>query len=111
MTGWWWLILAAGLDPQVAGHWEGESVCTVKDSPCHDEHVIYEVLAHDGGNGIHVDAYKVVGGEKDFMGALPCAWVPKSGELTCRNPAGRQGVWKCTVTGKQMTGTLRVDTK
>src|SRR5437879_13856087 len=27
------------------GAWEGESKCTVPDSPCHDEHVIYEIAA------------------------------------------------------------------
>src|SRR2546429_5200722 len=29
----------------ILGAWEGESKCTVPDSPCHDEHVIYEIAA------------------------------------------------------------------
>jgi len=30
---------------EILGAWEGESKCTLPDSPCHDEHVIYEISA------------------------------------------------------------------
>jgi len=28
---------------EILGTWEGESKCTVPSSPCHDEHVVYEI--------------------------------------------------------------------
>ena len=28
---------------EILGTWEGESKCTIPDSPCHDEYVIYEI--------------------------------------------------------------------
>jgi hypothetical protein len=34
------LLAAAAADP-VAGTWEGTSLCQIKPSPCHDEHVVY----------------------------------------------------------------------
>jgi hypothetical protein len=46
------LVFIAAAWPQVAvgaatvvGSWEGESKCTVTNSPCHDEHVVYRIGA------------------------------------------------------------------
>ena len=30
-------------DKAVLGSWEGDSKCTMPDSPCHDEHVLYQI--------------------------------------------------------------------
>lgn len=55
-----------------------DSICTVRDSPCHDEHVIYEIARdataenNPGRPGPRLewkmDAYKIVNGEKQFTG-------------------------------------------
>jgi hypothetical protein len=34
---------------EVVGTWEGESICQVANSPCHDEHVIYEIAEEKEG--------------------------------------------------------------
>ena len=58
----------------VLGTWEGESKCTVANSPCHDEHVIYRLAADKRDpNQVRLDAYKVVDGQQQFMGTLDCS--------------------------------------
>jgi hypothetical protein len=62
------LIAAAPPDP-VAGRWEGTSLCQVKPSPCHDEHVIYRIAATQPRH-YRIDGYKLVAGKEDFMGTI-----------------------------------------
>jgi hypothetical protein len=92
-------------DAAVVGTWEGESKCTVAGSPCHDEHVIYEIARE--GSGLKIDAYKVVNGEKLFMGALGCKYNAEKKNLSCSggNPKGKSD-WEFFVSGETMQGTL-----
>ena len=62
------LIAAVAADP-VSGIWQGTSLCQVKPSPCHDEQVIYEIRA-TRPHQYRIDAYKLVAGRRDFMGAI-----------------------------------------
>ncbi len=99
---------AAAPDHPVKGTWEGESKCTVPDSPCHDEHVIYEIADDTKVAGLlNVDAYKIVKGEKQFMGALACTW--STPRLRCSGNPHRQDEWLFVVAGDRMTGTLTLD--
>jgi hypothetical protein len=94
----------------IAGTWEGESKCMVAGSPCHDEHVIYEIKTDSQAAGRYkVDAYKVISGERQFMGTLDCSYPVQNGILRC---VGRRpdDVWTFTVAADQMTGTLVVGT-
>ena len=92
----------------VLGSWEGESKCTVPDSPCRDEHVIYE-FKRDGDAKLSLDGYKVVNGEKQFMGTLSCK-LPANQKLSCSIPGSKRvNDWVFTIDGKRMTGTLYVD--
>lgn len=105
-----WLLLlsvspATAADP-VAGTWEGESKCTVAGSPCRDEHVIYEITPEGSAGRMKLDGYKVVNGEKDFMGALSCEW--QAPRLTCTHGGSRENLWEFVVRGTEMTGTLVV---
>src|SRR5205085_11476356 len=43
----------------LVGNWEGTSICQVKPSPCHDEHVILR-LSHPQRDKINVQADKIV---------------------------------------------------
>jgi hypothetical protein len=102
------LLFAGGDVHQVLGAWEGESVCTVRDSPCHDEHVIYEIAPEAGpSNRLKMDAFKVVGGEKQFMGAVVCTYAAPT--LSCTADIARKNEWTFTVEGDSMRGELRVD--
>jgi hypothetical protein len=89
------------------GTWEGESICTVPSSPCHDEHVIYEIAPDPKvPDKLNASAYKVVEGEKQFMGTLNCAWQKGDNILSCTSKGRYVDDWEFHVTAKEMTGTL-----
>jgi hypothetical protein len=95
---------------QLVGDWEGESKCVnLKVSPaCKDEHVIYHItpVVSDKGH-VYVRADKVVGGKPLVMGYLTFTIDAKTSsirnEFTLRKS---HGIWKLSVKGKEMTGTL-----
>ena len=74
------ILLAAAAPDPVSGTWEGTSLCQVKPSPCHDEHVIYRVTM-TAPLHYRVDAYKVVAGKELFMGMIEFTYDPTRGEL------------------------------
>jgi hypothetical protein len=87
----------------VAGAWEGTSLCTVPNSPCHDEHVVLHIKADlKDSSKFSIDADKIVNGEEEFMGTLSCVYTAAKSELYCDNP----GDWRFTITGDKMVGTL-----
>jgi hypothetical protein len=89
----------------VIGTWEGESKCTVPDSPCHDEHVIYTITA-GADDELTSKADKVVNGERQYMGTLPCRYDSAGKRLTCVTEGAKPGDWVFIVSGDTMTGTL-----
>jgi hypothetical protein len=92
----------------ITGTWEGESKCKVPDSPCHDEHVIYEVKSDpQAASQFSIDAYKVVSGKRDFMGTLGCRYPMEDGTLRCTGHRPTD-IWTFTVSADRMSGTLHV---
>ncbi len=90
------------------GTWEGESLCTVPNSPCHNEHVVYEIKADPKAQGnITIDAFKIVKGEKLFMGALSCLWKVAGSTLSCHYREDDD--WSFKITGNEMKGTLHIN--
>jgi hypothetical protein len=94
--------LAQGNPADVVGTWEGESICTVRPSACHDEHVIYDIKQTDHGR-FSMSADKVVNGERQNMGDLECTYDGKT--VSC--PFAK-GVWSFEVSGTKMSGTLKL---
>lgn len=102
---------------EILGTWEGESKCTVPDSPCHDDHVIYERAADKGASGgLKMD--KVVNGERVFMGTLRCEYQAakkirkrKSQELSCTSRGKDADDWEYTLSGDTLEGTLTINGK
>jgi len=91
----------------VIGSWEGESKCTVPDSPCPDENALYRITADKKNPAqLNIDGYKIVGGSPQFMGALSCQYHADQGKLNCTSNTGRQDDWEFHVSGDSMTGTL-----
>jgi hypothetical protein len=89
------------------GTWEGESLCTVPSSPCHDEHVVYEIKADPKTEGnVTIDAFKIVHAEKLFMGALNCTWKEAESTISCHYRADDD--WSFKITGNEMKGTLHI---
>jgi hypothetical protein len=98
------LLFAASADP-IAGIWEGTSLCQVKPSPCHDEHVVYRVKIT--GSGLYrIDAYKLVAGQEQYMGPLDVRWDASNHELSGfnRDRTGVDHPWLFTVRGDHISG-------
>ena len=90
----------------LTGNWEGESICTVANSPCHNEHVIYRISKDKDGPGKYtIGADKIVNGQQEFMGDIHCTYDQPKANLRCVKP----GVWEFTIAGDTMTGTLKLD--
>lgn len=114
------VILVFGLQIQVwaqpvkaiLGSWEGESKCTVPDSPCHDEHVLYQI-AEDKKDPyqLNLDTYKMVEGAPDFTGTLACHYESKTGALSCTSSNRDKDDWEFHMTGDAMLGRLVIDGK
>jgi len=99
-------------DKAVLGSWEGESKCTVAASPCHDEHVLYQI-AEDKKDPLqlNIDAYKIIDGAPDFMGTLACHYESKTAALSCTSSNRDKDDWEFHVSGDAMWGRLVIDGK
>ena len=97
-------------DKAVLGSWEGDSKCTVPDSPCQDEHVLYQI-SEDRKDPfqLKLDAYKVVDGAPEFMGTLTCHFESKTAALSCTSSNLESNDWEFRATGDAMAGRLMVD--
>ena len=93
------------LTPAV-GTWEGESKCTMPNSPCKDEHVIYHTAVDkSGSNKVRLDAYKVVEGKQEFVVTLDCTY--RAGEiLDCTTNTAKKDRWEFKIFRDRMIGSL-----
>lgn len=89
----------------LTGNWRGTSVCQVKNSPCHDEIVVYHISKDGEGNSYKVDAAKIIDGKEDDMGTLNFSFDPKQKILFLIDTVA-QVKWEFKVTGNEMHGTL-----
>jgi len=101
-------------DPQseIIGTWEGESKCTVSNSPCRDEHAIYEIAQEKdaaAANSLKMDGYKVVNGERQFMGTLRCEYESAKKLLSCTSRGKNFDDWRFTLSADTLQGTLTID--
>ena len=107
------LLLIAPAWPQaesaasVTAWWEGESKCTLPDSPCHDEHALYRIAA-DKKNLAQpeLDAYSVVPGSPQFMGAVTCQYRAGQASQSCSDNITRRDDREFHISSETMTGTL-----
>jgi hypothetical protein len=91
------------------GSWEGESKCTVPDSPCHDEHALYRITVDNKDPAqLNIDGYKIVDGSSQFMGALLCQYHAHQATLSCTGNTSKQDDWEFQISGDSMTGTLTI---
>jgi hypothetical protein len=90
--------------PQVAGVWRGNSVCAVKDSPCHDEVNVYRFSEVAGKPGLFsVTGSKIVDGKEVVMGTAE--WKYDAAMHTLEADISG-GVFRYVVDGDRMEGTL-----
>ena len=106
------VMLTAGLDSTYAqsvksatnfeGTWKGTSLCQVKNSPCHDETVVYYISRKNGTDSFSIKANKIVNGVEEEMGILPFVYDSKSNELV----SSAYGKWTLRIEKDKMKGTL-----
>ena len=87
------------------GNWKGTSLCQIKNSPCHDEIVVYHISKDSGSNSYLVNAGKIIEGKENDMGALNFSFDPNQMILFLVDSV-QQVKWEFKVTGKEMHGTL-----
>lgn len=97
-------------DKAVLGSWEGDSKCMVPDSPCHDEHVLYQIAeVKKDPFQLNLDGYKIVDGAPEFIGTLACHFESKTGALSCTSSTKEKDDWEFHVIGDAMSGRLMID--
>jgi hypothetical protein len=104
------MSLSQASEKAVLGSWEGDSKCMVPTSPCHDEHVLYQI-AEDKKDPfqLNMDAYKVIDGTPEFMGTLACHFDSKTVSLSCTSSNKSKDDWEFHVIGDTMSGRLTID--
>ena len=90
---------------EIAGVWNGRSICQIKNSPCHDEQVVYHISKNSSDSSFDVIMHKIVDNKEEYMGTLKFTFDPKQGTLISIDTA-RKIRWEFRVNDKSMNGTL-----
>lgn len=91
------------LQDPLLGDWAGTSLCQVKNSPCHDESVVFHVAPGAAAGLYKIKADKIVNGQLVNMGDLDFTLNRTTNTLTCVFP---NGTWVLVVDKKHIEGTL-----
>lgn len=89
----------------IEGIWKGESICQVKNSPCHDEIVVYHISKDSLPNSFIVVGNKIVKGKEEYMGTIKFTYDPAKSTLISIDEA-RNARWDFQVNGTKMSGKL-----
>ena len=90
-------------DSSLIGTWKGSSLCQIKNSPCHDETVIYHISKIPGNDTFYIQANKLVNGVEEDMGIVPCLFDKKTNRL---ESTAYNGTWSFLLAKNELTGTL-----
>ncbi len=93
---------------EFAGKWKGTSLCQVKNSPCHDEIVVYHVSQTGTDSTYAIQANKIVNGVEEDMGTLDGVYNKTKKVFTCHyeNKSGQKSTWEFHINGNEMKGRL-----
>jgi len=87
------------------GTWKGTTLCQIKNSPCHDEIVVYHISKDSTGKSYQVIANKIVDGKEEYMGTIPFTYDDKQ-KVFVSIDSVRNARWEFKITGSVMKGTL-----
>lgn len=90
-------------DSSVIGIWKGTSICQVKNSPCHDEIVVYHITQVKTSDTFNIAANKIVNGKEEEMGIISCTLDRKNKKLLS---SSHNGLWTFNLNGMALDGTL-----
>lgn len=91
-------------DSLYSGIWKGESICQIKNSPCHDENVVYYISKLKKDHIIEIKANKIVNGIEEEMGIIQFRYDAKSEEIISISQPN--SIWKFKIKQNSMEGTL-----
>jgi hypothetical protein len=107
-------VSQAQKNTSIEGTWTGTSICLLRNSPCHDEQVVYRIarIGADsaGVTPLRVTMTKIVNGKEEDMADLaPCSFTNSTASLHCTMPpSARPGDWKFKAAGDNLDGGLWV---
>jgi stress response protein SCP2 len=87
------------------GVWKGTSLCQIKNSPCHDEVVLYRISKDSTGKSYEMIANKIVKGKEEDMGTLRFTYDDKQKAFVSVD-SEHSARWEFKITGNAMKGTL-----
>lgn len=90
-------------DSLLIGVWKGTSICQVKNSPCHDEVVVYHISKSRGIDTFTIVANKIVNGAEEEMGIIGFKFDKKNNQLVSNS---YNSTWTFNLKGRQLDGTL-----
>ncbi len=99
------LNIFAQNNASILGIWKGTSICQVKNSPCHDENVVYHISKTDSLNWFRLVANKIINKQEEEMGTLLFEYDPQKQTLTSTDTT-RNAQWIFKLEGKRIKGTL-----
>jgi hypothetical protein len=88
---------------QLYGEWTGESICQVKNSPCHDEKAIYRITPAQEKTKVTIDLGKIVNGQAESMIVHDFDYDQARQTLIC---AAQYGTWQFHLVNDKLEGTL-----
>ena len=80
--------------PSFTGVWKGDSLCQIKDSPCHDEASVYYVSPGTEPNTFQMKMNKIVDGKEETLGTVNCTANSDGGSYVCRLNATSTWTWR-----------------
>lgn len=92
-------------DTLIIGVWKGSSICQIKNSPCHDETVVFYISKKTGIDTFYINGNKVVNGVEEEMGILPFTLNKETNQLISTS----YGLWTFTIKQRKIEGTLVVN--
>ena len=75
-----------------------------KNSPCHDETVVYYIGQINKDNKLEISANKIVNGEEEEMGKIQFQYDPKTKQITSTSQPN--AIWKFERKQNAIEGTL-----
>jgi hypothetical protein len=92
----------SNIDTVLIGDWSGTSICQVKNSPCHDESVVFHISKNTGVDTFYINASKIVNGIEQGMGILPFVYDKSTNQLT----GTAYGIWTFKISKTKLEGTM-----
>ncbi len=91
-------------DSSFIGIWKGTSLCQIKNSPCHDEMVVYYISQPKKDHIIEIRANKIVNGMEEEMGIIQFSYDAKTGDIVSISQPN--AIWRFKIKKNTLEGTL-----